>query len=289
MPKYNRKILVVLSDTHGGEKRALMSPEVELEDEEPDGTLVPYTPELTASQKYLWEKYTKDIDSVKRLAGKDEIVVIHNGDINHGNKYMDGLVSTRISDQIRIGVANMFPWLRLKSVKTMRLACGTGAHDFGEGSAEYIIASILKETFKKDVIGLYHGLATIAGLRTDYAHHRTSAGIRNWLRGNIFRLYIKSQMMDELDAGDTPPDIIAGAHFHTKVEETVTLFRNGKRYITRGIVTPSYSLINPHARQVTKSKYKIGIGLAAFEIINSKILDLHWFDRTVDIRTKEIL
>ena len=289
MPKYNRKILVIFSDTHGGEKRALMNPDVELEDEEPDGTLAPYTPNPTASQEYLWKKYNEDIDNVKHLAGKDEIVVIHNGDINHGIKYMDGLVSTRISDQIRIGIANMSPWLRLKNVKKMRLTCGTGAHDFGEGTAEYIIAAFLKETFKKDVLGLYHGLMTLAGMKIDYAHHRTSAGIRNWLRGNIFRLYIKSQMMDELDAGDTPPDIIAGAHFHTQVEETVTLFRAGKRYITRGIVTPSYSFINPHARQITKSKYRIGIGLAAFEIINGKILDLHWLARTEDIRTKEAL
>lgn len=49
-----RKIVVLLSDTHGGSNVGLMPPDIVLHDESPDGVLIEYTPELTASQMYLW-------------------------------------------------------------------------------------------------------------------------------------------------------------------------------------------------------------------------------------------
>ena len=82
-----RKIAVLLSDTHGGSNVALMPPDIVLHDESPDGVLIEYTPEMTASQAYLWELYQNHIAQVLELAGNDEIIVIHNGDVCQGNRH----------------------------------------------------------------------------------------------------------------------------------------------------------------------------------------------------------
>jgi len=54
-----------------------MPPDIVLHDESPDGVLIEYTPEMTASQAYLWELYQNHIAQVLELAGNDEIIVIH--------------------------------------------------------------------------------------------------------------------------------------------------------------------------------------------------------------------
>ena len=48
-----RLVVVLLSDTHAGQKLALLNPETVLSDEHGE----PYTPGLTTTQQYLWELY----------------------------------------------------------------------------------------------------------------------------------------------------------------------------------------------------------------------------------------
>jgi len=285
-----RVILAVASDEHGGHKLGLLNPETVLEDEDSKGNLIQWTPELEPFQQYLWNLHSKHIDDVKHLAGKDEIVLIKNGDITAGNKYPHEQVSTRIADQFDIAAFNQRPWLELPNVKIMRITKGTGAHSFGEGSSEIITQRILKERYpKKDIRTIYHGLAKIAGITVDYAHHGPGTGSRNWLKGNNARYYMKSLIEDEIDLGNTPPNLILRSHYHEYIEEYyVKLFMN-QRYKTEMCITPSYCGIDDHARQVTKSTYILHHGMIAFEIVDGKILDTYPFFNTIDIRTKEIL
>jgi hypothetical protein len=283
-----RVILAVASDKHGGHKLGLLNPNTILEDEDHKGNLIEWTPELESFQQYLWGLHQEHVEDVKRLAGKDEIIVFDNGDLTAGNKYPHEQVSTRIADQFDIAAWNLRPWLDLPNVKTVRITKGTGAHNFGEGSAEIITQRILKGWYpKKDIRTIYHGLAKIAGIAVDYTHHGSGTGSRNWLKGNEFRYYLKSLIQDEIDLGNTPPDLIIRGHFHEYIEEYVIKLFMGKRYKVQGNIIPSYCGIDDYARQVTKSKYILHHGMVCYEIIDGKILDTYPMFNTIDIRTKE--
>lgn len=285
-----RTIVAFASDKHGGHKLGLLNPETILEDEDRKGNLVQWQPKLEPFQEYLWELHEKHVKETQKLAGKDEIVVFDNGDLTAGNKYPHEQVSTRISNQFDIAFYNLLPWLNLKNVKTVRITKGTGAHAFGEGSSEVIVQRRLKERFpKKDIRTIYHGLASVAGIKIDYAHHGPGTGSRNWLKGNEARYYMKSLVQDEIDLGNTPPHLIVRGHFHEYIEEYLVKMFMGKRYKVQMNILPSYCGIDDHARQITRSKYILQHGMVCYEIVDGKILDTYPFFETIDIRTHEKL
>lgn len=285
-----RVILAVASDKHGGHKLGLLNPETILEYEDSAGNLIEWTPELEPFQQYLWNLHEEHVKEIKKLAGKDEIVLIDNGDLTAGNKYPHEQVSTRIADQFDIASWNLYPWLDLKNVKTLRITKGTGAHSFGEGSSEIIVQRRLQERYpKKDIRTIYHGLAKIGEILVDYTHHGPTTGSRNWLKGNEVRYYMKSLVEDELDLGNPPPDLIIRGHFHEYIEEYLVKMFQGKRHKIQMNIIPSYCGIDDHARKVTKSKYILQHGMVCYEIVNGKIFDTVPMFNTIDIRTKEII
>ena len=285
MSKYNRKIIVAVSDYHSGNALGLCNPETELQDDMGQ----PKHPDLNEPQKYLWDVYTKGVQDCISLAGRDEIVVIHDGDVTHGNKYIEEVIGTRIADQIFIAVYNFLPFLNLKNVKTLRLAKGTGAHSFGEGSADVLVEKILKERTKKDIKTLYHGLSQIGGIWVDYAHHGANVGSRNWLRGNEARYYLRSIMMDEIQAGNVPPRLVLRGHYHSYVKETLWMDTYLGMVESTIVILPSMCMLGDHGRQATRSAYKITNGMVALEVINDKLFDTHFFGQTLDIRTREVI
>ena len=289
MRKYKRGILAVRADTHGNSKYGLMRPGILLPGEDIDGESFPWEPGATAGNQYLWECYEKDIDDLKHLAGKDEIIVAELGDVTHGIKYPEEAVSTRLSDQMAIAEDNFLPLISLKNVKHVLIATGTGAHSFGEGSAEYMLAKYLKSEYQKDVTAAPHYLSTLFGIECDIAHHGGWPGSRNWLKGNVLRYNVRSRMMDDIQVGIKPPDLILRGHYHTYVPEIVHVRTRDRTYTTWVSISPSYSLLNDHARQITRSKSHITNGMLAYEIINGKILERHEFLHTVDLRRKEVI
>jgi hypothetical protein len=285
-----RVIAVAFSDTHGGHRLGLLNPETVLETEDEEGEVIPYQPGLYPAQEFLWETYTKHIGEITKLAGKDEIIVKVMGDIVQGNKYAHEWVSTRVSDQFDIATWNMKPWLQLPNVKTVRFAKGTAAHNFGEGSGEITVAKMLRAEYpKKNIRTIYHGLAKIAGVTFDFAHHGPGTGLRNWLKGNTARYYLRSLMEDEFDDGNAPPDVVLRGHFHEYISEVLTKFHRDKYYTSRMVILPSYCMLDDYARQATKSASKVRFGMVAFEIVDGKILDVIPLIERVDLRTRENL
>lgn len=288
MPKFNRFVIALFSDTHGGHTLGLLNPNSVIKEYDQNGNehLIKFN--LSRTQEFLWELYTSHVEELAHIAGKDDIFAFHLGDLSNGNKYSDQLVFSSIYGQLAVAYYNMLPIISLKQVKKFRLAWGTSSHVFGEATTPRIIEDRLCDNFKdKDIKAVPHGLIDIQGFVTDYAHHGPGKGKRNWLAGNEFRYYLKSLMADEIDCGKTPPDLVVRAHKHQRHEETVYKFANGNRYKTHGIIVPSYDLMSEYARQVTNSKSRVTNGMAAIEIVNGKILDVHWLTKTSDIRVKE--
>lgn len=281
-----RKIVALLGDTHAGSKLALMPPDVTLHDEAPNGQVVDLTPEQTASQRYLWEMYRRHIDQTMQIAGRDEVVVVHNGDVCQGNKYPVELVSTRVADQVIIACANLSRWLEHSNVKTMRLMASTGSHAFGEATADILVAEMMQQRYAgASVQAMYHGLLEVGGVTFDVAHHGPYPGSREWLRGNVARLYLVDLMLREIANGNTPPRVVVRSHYHSfvRVEAEVGMHRSVL------YVLPSYAMVGDYTHQAARSPDRITNGMLALEVGEGEILREHRLMETIDIRTREQL
>lgn len=286
----SRVVLLVLSDSHANFKLGLLNPNTVLYDETEEGDIVPYTPRLTASQKYLWRLFVEGLNKTVELADGDDIVVIHNGDITHGTKHKDNLVSTVDADEILIACSNMRPIMKLPGLKAVRFTFGTGAHVGLSGSTEQLVVKELKSSYPDANIRCYNiARIDINKADIDVAHHGPGQSIRTWLDGNSARYYLRDAIWNDLRNGIAPPDLIVRSHFHTKVNEVLTTSWNGVSYETRIIVTPALSMMNDFARRVTKSRPFLTNGMVAFEIIDGHVLPPVWLTETHDIRTKEVI
>lgn len=288
-PVSQRVILAAISDTHAGHKLAMMNPETILYDEDEDGNLKPWRPQPGPSQEAIWPWHLEDVGRVADLADGCPIVLVHHGDIiQGGNGKGRELVSSRIADQEEIAWRNLDPWLALPNLERIVLIKGTGYHELEEGSGALSIASRLRAAGRKVDVP-YHYRPTIAGVQCNLAHHGAPPGVRNWLRGNILRLYTQSIMDDCLVDGKEPPALLLRGHYHQYVTEIVTRRARGRTWRTQAVILPSYSFIDDYARKVAKSPEKVTIGMVAFEIEGGKASEPYEFMRTVDFVTKEVL
>jgi hypothetical protein len=284
--KSRRLILALASDEHGGHVLGLCNPDVKVSRETADRRIEKYTPRLTAAQEWEWEVRLWAVKGIVELAGRDEIVVIDHGDPVQGNGFARELVSTRPSDQFEIAYMNKIPLMRLPNVKRALFVRGTGTHEFQEGSAQAIIAARIEAETKKKVEVVYHAEAIVDGLRLDLAHHGAPPGSRNWLRGNILRLYAQSIMDESIASGEAPPDFIGRGHYHQFTTEVVTRRALGKTWQTRATILPAFCLVDDYARKVVKSPWRASVGMLALEIIDGRIIEQHEFLKSIDFRTR---
>lgn len=285
MLKTKREIIAFVTDKHSGSKLGLCNPETELKDEH--GEVIHL--ELNEPQKYLWDLNVNKIDDIVHFANNDPMYLFDLGDQSQGNKHPDELMGSRISDQFFIAEASFLPWLKYKNLKSIRMAEGTAAHVFGEGSSEITVEGLLqRRRTGKDIRIVRHGLSTInQGAVVDYAHHGPNTGSRNWLNGNEARYYLRSMMQDEIDCGHIPPDIVARGHYHSTVVEFLRKRTNGHHYDAWLVVVPSMCMLGEFATMKTKSSYRVTNGMIAFEVINGQTCAPIEFTSTLDIRTQE--
>jgi hypothetical protein len=288
MKKYDRFIVALFSDTHAGHKLGLLNPETEISEYDHEGKEYKRKIELGSTQAFLWELYTKHLKELEKLAGKNDIYSFHLGDLTQGKKYRDNLVWSDDYGQYTAAFYNMLPMLRIKNVKVFRMVWGTPSHIFQENTAPKMVYDRLRTKFSsKNIRAVPHGLMDARGVVIDYAHHGFFPGSRNWLKGNVARYDIKSMMQDEIDLGHTPPHLMVRGHFHQRLEELVIKFANGFKYETRGLLIPSYTMLDDYARQVAKSPSRVTNGMAAVEVIDGRIHYVHWLTKTSDVRVKE--
>jgi hypothetical protein len=288
----NHRLLAVISDTHGGSQFGLMCPTVRLPKEDIAGNIIgEWTPNPTAAQEYLWGLYSNNLCQIRDMANGSPITALHLGDITNGDKHPEGNISTRRADQILVAQANTRTMLDILKPKSFRLAMGTQAHNFGEGTAEIILCELLKTEYPEiDIATMYHSEADIDGIKVDYSHHGPPVGGRSWLEGNVAYLYTKSIMIRMLMAGKRPPDLLLRGHRHEACLATAHLFVNGLLYTTTLCVLPSFSMLSDYGHQATQSAGGIINGMAVWQIHDGKLdhTPITMF-RTIDIRTKEIL
>ena len=293
--KYIRKIIAVRGDTQGGHAGGLLNPETLIPDvaiDEKGERVIEgwHTPQLRPVQKQLWKWHTEYVRNVRKLAGKDEIIFLEMGDLTQGNVFRDDLDENNLNTQVTISRYNTIPWLDIPNVRKAFIVKGTGVHVWGEGSTETLLTAQLKSIYPKKKIKInYHYLLDVGGVILDVAHHGPGAGIRSWTRGNVFGLYCKSILMDDLACGAPVPHVILRAHKHEFIYQRAIHQVRGRVWDVPGFISPPFCFIGSHAQKVINSPSFMGVGVLALEIVNGKMVDFHPFTNYVDLRTQEVL
>ena len=283
-----RFIIALESDQHGGSSLGLLHPLTNLRAEDEEGNPYTYHPQLTKTQIYINELRNKGIKSISKWAGKDPIVVFNLGDITEGNAHPALLVSNRLSDQHLIAEKNQCIWLDMKQVSHYRLAIGTPAHNFGNGSSEAIVTGLLKRSYpKKNIRSLYHGITDIKGFKVDFAHRGPGTGIRNWTEGNIARLYLRSLIDKDVSMGKEPPNLVVRGHYHNLVRATDHRWVNGEYRTFELIVLPSLCGLNEYATNITANNRYITIGIMGIEVVGGEIGRVVKHVEVLDMATEE--
>ena len=313
-----RTVAALQADKHANHKLGLCNPDTVLpaDDEVGRGEDVPVA--ISPFQEALWEMYTEDVAGVLEFAGGDEVIVFDLGDQTHGNKYPDNQMSNNMADQFAIARANWAPWMLKPNVRRFRFSKGTGAHTYGEGSSETILAAELayfmtamaagatpyggetaetqlaadlrSQDQQMDVRAVYHGVAEIDGVRIDYAHHGPGPGMRDWTSGNQVRYYLKSLVLEQRRMGLPPADVYFRGHRHAFIHEALmSEMWDGDLYDYHMVTLPSYCGMGAYGHQATFSAPYQWFGTVAVEIVDGEVGRIKPFVHCRDIRTWEVL
>jgi len=288
-----RKIGAIISDLHIGHTLGLCNPDSTVSSDV-DGKLKQIPVNLNDFQVYLWGQYLHFVETVKKIAGRDEVFVLCMGDLTQGKQFMRELMSTRMADQITLAVDALAPLLRLPNIRFVRLIKGTGAHVFEEGSSEILVAEKLRSDYPKlDVQPLYHGLLSVGGCEINYTHHGPTGGSRTWLIGNEGRYYLKSLILQNIIQGKKPPQLVLRGHYHICVKETLTGWTIGEgdneEYQSTLLIIPSFCGLDDYARKSSKSPDTITNGGAIVEIVDGSLVSTRFVSKTLNITTYEAL
>jgi hypothetical protein len=284
--------LVALSDTHGGNRLGLLNPDTVLFEEGEAADLEPYQPNLSTLQQYLWGLYDSDVQSVLSLARRDPIIILHVGDVCEGSKHPALLVSNRKANQYLIGEANLGVWLKHRNVKAVRLAASTPAHSFGQATSDVMVAELLKRKHPKvDIKTVYHGELEVGkgGMRVNYAHKGPGPGIRDHTKGNVVRYYLRDRITRAWKRGELAARLWIRGHYHSYVRETAHERLGGEFDTFDLFLLPSYCGMGEYARGATKAEEVQTHGLVAFEIVKDRLVGIHPFLHTLDVRTREVV
>lgn len=281
--------IVSFGDTHGGLKYGLLMPQTVLHEQSPEGDIVPFQPKLTKTQEMLLHLYREQVQAVIDLAAGAPVVVIHGGDLCHGKQHPTELMSTRLSDQVIVGVDVLREWKRVPNLKAVRIVMGTEAHNEGEGSLELLAVEQLKPELPIEISDHYR--LTIDDVIFDVAHHGAGPSSRYWLNGNSLRWYVEDIVMrDTMELGIRPPDVVLRFHHHTFVAATHDYIYHQQARKCYGYVHPAWCGMNPHGQKVTRSKATTHYGMLAFHVKDGSVVEV--IDRLVvwaDRRTRETI
>jgi len=285
----SRTIHVAMADSHAGHRLCLCNPDALLGADDPSDELA-RKPSMTKFQHSLWDFYEHNIQWVREFAGNDPVVVSHDGDLTHGNKYKEGLMEIDMVDQIRLAAANLRPWFTIPNVVAMRIIQGTGVHTMDGGSESEVAERLRGEFPGRDIKVSPHSLMTIGGATFDVAHHGPTAGSRKWLEGNVSRYYLRDLMMRCLLDGDTPPQVVLRAHRHVFVPmEFLAIYRGQQMYTSWLLLIPPLCGITSYARKVASSPSKLTVGFWAIEVIDGAIARIQPLIETHDLRRHETI
>jgi hypothetical protein len=280
-----------VTDTHGGHRAGLLNPETEFDYVDIDGVSVRRKPELNYFQELLWGLFEDKIDEANTIIGDDQVVVVHGGDLCHGNKHPEGILTTQYHNQVIIGayiIDHLFQRFK-NNMLGFRFALGTSAHNWGEGALELIVMQLLQERYPDvDIKTTMHAYFRLGGVWVDCAHHGPGPGIRTWTSGNQIRYYTKSLGFQELSRGRPIPGLVMRGHFHDACREVVNFKVDGDFIETHSFIAPGLCGMTFYANRATKSHNRNDYGVVLAKVQEGKVVWSKVLFETLDVRTREV-
>lgn len=280
----DRRIVAILTDTHGGKQVGLLNPDTVLIKADERGEICEWKPQQTTVHNWLWSVYMDSIQGLTDYAGDDEIIVIHNGDITNGDRYNSNIPDTTLEDQRVIAVDNMLPLVELPNVKQAWLMTGTEVHV--PECAEARVAHTLRKTTGKNVNCAHHALFDMGADEIEVAHHGPFPGSRDWLRANVAFLHLKDRIYRDRRIGKVPARVYVYGHYHRLVYASVKDRWEGAVCENDLVVVPALSGLDSFARKVAKSPPVIEAGLVCLEFIDGHLSEITDFVKEEDLRTR---
>jgi hypothetical protein len=282
----NKKLYILaFGDTHAGAVTCLLNPETTLSSEPINGQPNTWKVALNEYQRVLWDDvWMTNLTKCREIIKDAPVVVIHGGDVLHGNLLMDQLLNgcARMANQEAIAV-KVFDPLKELNIQRVFLAHGTELHGQLWGGAEENIAVKLRGIYGWDTVATPAAVIDCGGCRVDLAHHGPPAG-RMWNTGNVALTYLKGAVYDEIMEGNTPPDLYLRHHYHVWVNVAHNQQHHGADHWHGLLVIPSLCGPTGHARRVTRSQPYMTVGFALIEIDGGRVTAIHRMTKTLDAR-----
>jgi len=282
-----RRLVAIMTDTHAGKDVGLLNPDTVLIKIDDQGCERLWKPEQTTTQRWLWSVFIEARDWLVDLAGDDEIVVIHNGDVTHGGKHGNVIDGTNIPHQRTIAVDNLRVYADLPNVQKVRLMTGTLVHV--PENAEARVASKLREKTGKDVGCVHHARFDMGKDVIEIAHHGPFPGSRLHLEGNIPRIHLRDRVLKDRKRGVVPARAYVYGHYHVLVYANTREMWGGVVSEHDLVIVPAFSGLDDYIRKITRSEAYIQAGIVVLEFVNGEMIGKHEYVRELDMRKEEKL
>jgi len=281
------KYIYVETDHHANNKWGLLQPGTLIEEIAPDGTEYFEEPDLNPEQEFLLAVRNEALKGVKEIVGKKPIDFVFLGDAHQGTKHVTQYVSQLSSASTSIMIENFRPIFKQLNVRNAEVLFGTAAHDgMGMTHPKSLVMALRAEFQKTDIRLSWHTDIDVDGYVINCAHHGSGTGIRNWLRGNEMRYYMKSLVEDYKDRGEKPADLVLRGHFHGFHWETIRKYLPGGFQQTDMLLVPSMCGMGAYAKQVTKSRTDIINGSILLEVKDGALQKCHEFVTFRDLKRR---
>jgi len=221
------KRVVVISDVHVGSTLSLSPARWVLG----DGNVHLASP-IQRKVLGLWNKKWERV-----FSDGVEVFTVIDGDLVEGDRR--GQVETwapRMKDQ-QDAVVELLRPISAKSSK-MFVVRGTPFHVQDGGNVEDVIA--------RELGAQGHKAHKRIGITLEFVHKGPKFGSRSWTWSNNVRNQVLSNATRDLMLGKRPVDIYVYGHYHRVADSgpVVIDLPGGKQYVTRGLIAPSWKLID---------------------------------------------
>jgi len=195
------KILVIVSDLHCGSVVGLAPPETKTA----SGNVIGFGE--NHHQAWLWDRWTTSIKAAKDIVGRDEAILLVNGDATEGVHHRNEaeIVAAKIETHIQMAEECLQPLLKLCSRRIVTAGTECHTRDMETLLAQRIGAEAGKAKDK--------WLFEINGCLIDAAHHMTTTG-RAYLEASAMSILMGNARLNYLRSGHRVPQVFCRAHRH---------------------------------------------------------------------------
>jgi hypothetical protein len=281
----SKTCILYSTDWHAGNSNGVLAPGTRLIYNDPGEPYKEYTPNLTGAQDRIWNVTQNCISYAEKKADGSPLITIIGGDIQHGKKFVEMLVSTRGYHQGEIAMQYYDEFPKRLNVTANYMVYGTDAHT-DEGTAEVELAEKIRDKYAIESIAVNMLTLNVEGVVLDIAHEGPQSG-RSHTLGNPPRIYLRRAMSEDLDTLNKPPaDVYLRGHFHSYADESASLERNGKFYHSRIITCPAMCSSNGYARAATRAQSFLRIGMIYMEVENGHLTFVKELLQNFDLRSR---